>query len=181
MLDQVKDTFPGASVAPFGPCSYSVSIAGHTTAFHYIEGLWSQSGISSPFYATLEEARDVWYKELREQARQDFDELRQALQIPKASPAAPEWPSLVFVREGHGWKSTDGHVEVMRATSQPVSWRATTSRGGYAIAPTPQESLQRLVQSLKGQYAEAQKRCRYAEGDAHKALRGLEVLGVPLG
>lgn len=181
MLDQVKDTFPGARVEFFGFCSYSVSIAGHTTDFHYIEGLWSQSGISSPFYATLEEARDVWYKELREQARQDFDELRRALQIPKASPASPEWTGLVFVREGHGWKSTDGNIEVMRATNQPVSWRATTSRGGYALAPTPQESLQRLVQSLRSQYAEAQKKIRYAEADAQKALRGLEALGAPLG
>jgi len=188
MLEQVRNTFPGAEVQDYGDDTFLVIVAGRRKAFrHTPDGRQKEA---SEVHAPLEDLRDAWYKQLKDEARKNLDDLRAALRVPEAPPKAPVWGDLVFTQSGKAWEwiaSLDGkplnlrnvhnNLQVFRNKVDPPQWTACVGfRSGKGT--TQQAAIESLLVSVRASYKHHawEARNHATSRDARAAV--LAMLGV---
>jgi len=156
MLEQVRNAFPGAEVQDYGDDTFLVIVAGRRKAFRHTPDGWQKGASEEP--APLEDLRDAWYKQLKDEARKNLDDLRAALRVPEAPPKAPVWGDLVFeeipaipsvlIVQPRGWRCPRIGLRVVQQRRKPQRWRASLN-DFQAYGETPTQALDSLVRSLK--------------------------------
>lgn len=178
MLEQVRAAFPGADVDEEGGY-YHVLIGSHSGFFSHSSDGWV--GPVDCAGGTLEDARDAWYKALKDAARKNLDDLRVALRVPPRPPQAFTWRGFAFEPDAHGVFrcTTDGKFTVHLERHKPETWLANL-QGYRGQGGSPSEALDSLHRSLcasRDHHAWTVKHNQASLDEARKVLARLNAHG----
>lgn len=183
-IDEIRALFPPeAHVAGEPGTSVYVTIKVNTAIFrpHIGGDKWAREGI---LYPSLADARDAWYKELREAARAAYDTIRKLTYVPEERKQCepPVLGKVVFV------PLTDGQTGWTSAQRVTISWNHSKKQWdlrdptGFALFRhnTPQEVVGSYLQSLQTTLLHHYKQVASARASIEciqkkKAALGLEV------